>query len=67
MGREPVAPVGGPPGNEGPSDDPGDDLNDPDFYDDDFDDDDLPPHTDPTLIVLNNLASAVSLLARNSR
>ena len=28
----------------GSGDDPGDDLNDPDFYDDDFDDDDLPPH-----------------------
>ena len=66
-GREPVAPAGGPPGDEGPSDDPGDDLNDPDFYDDDFNDNDLPPHTDPTLVVLNNLAGAVSLLARNSR
>ena len=62
-GREPVAPAGGPPGDEGPSDDPGDDLNDPDFYDDD----NLPPHADPTLIVLNNLAGAVSLLACNSR
>ena len=56
-----------PPGDEGPGDDPGDNPNDPDFYDDDFDDDDLPPHTDPTLIVLNNLVGAVSLLARNSR
>ena len=44
-----------------------DDPNDPDFYDDNFDDNDLPPHTDPTLIVLNNLAGVVSLLARNSR
>ena len=67
VGCEPVAPAGGPPGDEGPGDDPGDDLNDPNFYDDDFDDDDLPPHADPTLIVLNNLAGAVSLLARNSR
>ena len=65
--HQPVAPAGGPPGDEGPSDDPGDDPNDPDFYDDDFDDDNLPPHADPTLVVLNNLAGAVSLLARNSR
>ena len=49
-----------------PSDDPGDDLNDPDFYNDDLDDDDFPPHADPTLIILNNLMGAVSLLARNS-
>ena len=66
-GREPVAPAGGPPGDKGPGDDPGDDPNDPDFYDDDFDDDDLPPHADPTLIILNNLAGVVSLLAHNSR
>ena len=66
VGREPVAPAGGLPGDKGPGDDPGDDPNDPDFYDDDFDDDDLPPHADPTLIVLNNLAGVVSLLAHNS-
>ena len=66
VGREPVAPAGGPPGDEGPGDDPGDDPNDPNFYDDNFDDNDLPPHADPTLIVLNNLAGVVSLLAHNS-
>ena len=65
--RQPVTPAGGPPGDEGPSDDPGDDLNNPDFYNDDLDDDDFPPHADPTLIILNNLAGAVSLLACNSR
>ena len=64
-GREPDAPAGGPPGDEGPGDDPGDDPNDPDFYDDDLDD--LPPDVDPTLVVLNNLAGAVGLLARSSR
>ena len=66
-GRELVAPAGGLPGDEGPGDDPGDDPNDPDFYNDNFNDDDLPPHADPTLIVLNNLTGAVSLLACNSR
>ena len=66
-GCEPVTPAGGLPGDEGPGDDSGDDLNNPDLYDDDFDDNNLPPHTDPTLIVLNNLAGVVSLLARNSR
>ena len=65
-GHEPVAPAGGLPGDEGPSDDPGDDPNDPNFYDGNLDDDNLPPDVDPTLIVLNNLVGVVSLLARNS-
>ena len=70
MDRDPVAPIGGPPGDDGPGGDPGDDdPNDP-FNDDKDDDDEVEDQLnqlDPGLIVFSNLAGAINALARNAQ
>ena len=70
MDRDPVAPVGGPPGDDGPGGDPGDDdPNDP-FNDDEDDDNEVEDQLnqlDPGLIVFSNLAGAINALARNAQ
>ena len=66
MDRDPVAPVGGPPGDDGPGGDPGDDdPNDP-FNNDDEVEDQL-NQLDPGLIVFSNLAGAINALAHNAQ
>ena len=70
MDRDLVAPVGGPPGDDGPGGDPGDDdPNDP-FNDNEDDNDkveDQLNQLDPGLIVFSNLAGAINALARNAQ
>ena len=70
MDRDPVAPVGGLPGDDGPGGDPGDDdLNDL-FNDDEGDDDEVEDQLnqlDPGLIVFSNLAGAINVLTRNAQ
>ena len=70
MDRDPVAPTGGPPGDDGPGGDPGDDdLNDL-FNDNEDDNDEVEDQLnqlDPGLIVFSNLAGAINTLARNAQ
>ena len=70
MDRDLVAPIGGPPGDDGPGGDPGDDdLNDP-FNDDEDNNDEVEDQLnqlDPGLIVFSNLAGAINALARNAQ
>ena len=68
MDRDPVAPIGGPPGDDGPGSDPGDDdLND--LFNNDEDDnnevEDQLNQLDPGLIVFSNLVGAINTLTRN--
>ena len=70
MDRDPVAPVGGPPGDNSPGGDPGDDdPNDPfnDNEDNDNKVEDQLNQLDPGLIVSSNLAGAINVLARNAQ
>ena len=66
MDRDPVAPVGGPPGDDGPSGDPGDDDPNNPFNDDDEVEDQL-NQLDPGLIVFSNLAGAINVLTCNAQ
>ena len=66
MDCDPVAPVGGPPGDDGPGGDPGDDDPNNPFNDDDKVEDQL-NQLDPGLIVFSNLAGAINALARNAQ
>ena len=70
MDRDPVAPAGGPPGDNGSGGDPGDDdLNDL-FNDNEDDDDEVEDQLnqlDSGLIVFSNLTGAINALARNAQ
>ena len=70
MDCDPVAPVGGPPGDDSPGSDPGDDNPNNPFNDDKDDDDEVEDQLnqlDPGLIVFSNLAGAINTLARNAQ
>ena len=66
MDHDPVTPAGGPPGDDSPGSDPGDDdLNDP--FNNNNEVEDQLNQLDPGLIIFSNLVGAINALACNAQ